>query len=230
MHLAVSGASGATGRLVVEQALAAGHRVTALVREPRRYHAPAGVDVVAAEVVADPDLELPPGVDAVVSTLGKRTAKDPVPVCADGTAHLLAAMRRHDVRRIVTVSASPVLRTGHGEPWWFRRAVRPYVHRVGRGIYADLEAMEATLRAASPAVRWTVLRPGYLTDRPATGYRLVPEANAVGSVQRADLAAALLQVVADPATVGHAYGLAAGRRARRPARRPAGAAPAGAER
>lgn len=216
MHIAVSGASGATGRLVVEQALAAGCRVTALVRDPERYRAPAGASVVAAEVVADPDLELPDDVDAVVSTLGKRSSLDPAPVCADGVAHLLGAMRRRGVRRIVAVSASPVLRTGHGEPWWFRRVVRPYVHHVGRGIYADLETMERTLRAAGPEVGWTVLRPGYLVDRPATGYRLVRDANAVGNVHRADLATALLQAVADPAAAGHAYGLASNGRRRRP--------------
>ncbi|MFP3607417.1 NAD(P)H-binding protein [Paraburkholderia sp. SIMBA_053] len=33
MHVVVAGASGRTGRFVVEQALAAGHRVTAIVRD-----------------------------------------------------------------------------------------------------------------------------------------------------------------------------------------------------
>ncbi len=36
MKLLVLGASGRTGRLVVEQALAAGHTVTALVRSPEK--------------------------------------------------------------------------------------------------------------------------------------------------------------------------------------------------
>jgi putative NADH-flavin reductase len=208
MHLVVSGASGATGRLVVEQAVAAGHRVTVLVRDPGRFRAPAGVHVVAAQVVDDPGVTLPDGADAVVSALGKRSAKDPAPVCTDGVRNLVAAMRRKGVRRIVAVSASPVLRTGYGEPWWFRRVVRPAVHRLGRDLYADLEGMERTLRAADADLDWTVLRPGYLVDHPAAGYRLVQDANAVGNVHRADLAAALLSVVGDPATAGHAYGLA----------------------
>jgi uncharacterized protein YbjT (DUF2867 family) len=36
MNLVVLGATGRTGRLVVEQALAAGHTVTALVRSPEK--------------------------------------------------------------------------------------------------------------------------------------------------------------------------------------------------
>jgi nucleoside-diphosphate-sugar epimerase len=219
MHLVVAGASGATGTLLVQQALDAGHRVTALVRDESRYACPDEVQVQAADVVTGRGLELPDDADTVVSVLGKRSYQDPTRVCADGVANLLAAMGRRRVRKIVAVSASPVLRSGAGEPWWFRKTVRPYVRRSGPLVYADLEAMEEVLRAAGDEVDWTILRPGYLVDRPAAGYRLVPERNSIATVRRADLAAALLAVATSPETRRTAYGLARlpsrGRTARR---------------
>ena len=214
MHIVVAGASGATGRLVVEQARAAGHRVTALVRDARRYAPPAGVAVREAEVVTGRDVTLPADADAVISTLGKRSSRDPEPVCAAGTANLLAAMRDSDVRRIVVVSAVPVLTSGVGEPWWFRHGVRPFVRRSAPGIYSDLHAMEDAVRDAGPSFEWTIMRPGYLVDDEATDFQLVPEANAITSVCRADLADALVAAACDPSTIGRSYGLRRGRHAR----------------
>lgn len=212
LHIAVAGASGATGRLVVERAVAAGHRVTALVRPASDYAAPPGVVVQRVEVVTDPDWELPADVDAVISALGKQSYADPVPVCADGTANLIMAMGRTGVRRLLAVSASPVLTTGAGEPWWFRRLVRPAVARSGRALYADLAAMEKSVRASR--TDWTIIRPGQLVDGPATDYRLTPEANATTSVHRVDLADALVSLVGDAAAIRRSYGLARGRRKR----------------
>lgn len=209
LHITVAGASGATGRLVVERAVAAGHRVSALVRPSSDYVPPPGVAVHRVEVVTDQDWALPTDVDAVISSLGKQSYGDPVPVCSDGTANLIMAMDRARVRRLLVVSAVPVLTTGAGEPWWFRRLVRPAVARAGRALYADLAAMEEVVRASG--MDWTIIRPGQLVDRPATNYRLVPEANATTSVHRVDLADALVNAVDDAATVGRSYGLARGR-------------------
>jgi putative NADH-flavin reductase len=215
MHVVVAGASGGTGRLVVEQARAAGHRVTAMVRDSGRYEPPPGVAVHQAGVVTDQDLTLPAGTDAVISALGKRSRQDPVPVCAAGTANLVAAMERAGVRRLVVVSAVPVLTSGAGEPWWFRHVVRPFVRRGAPGIYADLEAMEEVVRDAARSVDWTIVRPGYLVDKEATDYQLVPEANGSASVCRADLADALVTAAGDPSAVGRSYGLRQGQSARR---------------
>lgn len=211
MHLVVAGASGRTGRFVVEQALAAGHQVTAIVRDSGRYDRPPGVAVQRAEVVTDPELTLPADADAVISTLGKHSNRDPAPVCAAGTANLVDAMRRHGVRRLVVASAVPVLTSGAGEPWWFRRVVRPLVRRSAPRIYDDLEAMEQLVRGAGPSVDWTIVRPGYLIDTEATNYQLVPEANGSTSVCRTDLASALVAAAADSSAIGRSYGLRQGR-------------------
>ena len=143
MHVVVAGATGATGSLVVARALEAGHRVTALVRDAAAGRMPAEVEVREVQVVSDAHLALPDDTDAVLSVLGPRTMKNPDPVCAPGTRNLLAAMERlGGRRRLVVVSATPVHTTGDGEPWWFRRLVRPLVRRAGRTMYADIAAME----------------------------------------------------------------------------------------
>ena len=214
MHVVVAGATGATGRSVVEQARAAGHRVTALVRDASAYEPPAGVTVQQAQVVTDDELELAPDADVVITSLGKRAFRDPVPVCAAGTANLLGAMARGGVRRIVGVSAVPVLTTGAGEPWWFRHGLRPFVRRLGRELYADLAQMEDLIRNADFPCEWTIVRPGRLTDDDATDYRLVEEANATTAVSRADLAHALVTLAGDPSGIGRSYGVERGRRVR----------------
>lgn len=66
--------------------------------------------------------------------------------------------------------------------------------------------MRRTLAAST--ADWTVLRPPYLTDKSATGYRAATEANVPGSMTRADLAHAILDVLQDPATIRHAIGVA----------------------
>lgn len=208
MHIAVVGANGRTGRLVVEQAVNSGHRVTALLRNPVNAELPHGTELLRADVVRDGELTLPRDVDVVVSTLGKNSPRDRTPVCADGTQHVMGAMRRAGIRRLIVTSASPVLRTATGEPAWFRWTVRPIVRWSGRHLYADLEAMEEKLRRSHDDIAWTIVRPGYLVDRSGGNYELVSESNAMGVVHRADLSSALLAVAERPDEARTAYGLA----------------------
>jgi uncharacterized protein YbjT (DUF2867 family) len=56
---------------------------------------------------------------------------------------------------------------------------------------------------------WTTVRPARLTDRPGTGRPVITlDRPAPGaSVSRADVAAAMLQLLPDAAAVGHAVGV-----------------------
>jgi len=72
MNIVVLGATGRTGRLVVEQAIAAGHTVTALVRSPEKLavrnpnlHVVAGQATDPSAVARALDRA-----DALISTLG----------------------------------------------------------------------------------------------------------------------------------------------------------------
>ncbi|TCP53483.1 putative NADH-flavin reductase [Tamaricihabitans halophyticus] len=209
MHVVVVGASGATGHLVVQQALTAGHRVTALVRDPTQYRAPKDVTVVRADVANEATVDLPDDADVIISALGKTSAKDPVSTCMLGVVHLLAAMRERGPNRLVAISAQPVLRSGYGMSVFTRQVLMRLVRFWGRNIYPDLERMEHYLSTAGDWCDWTVVRPGYLQDAGEVGsFQLVPDANVPGSTRRPDLAAALLRVADDATTYRRAYGVA----------------------
>ena len=58
---------------------------------------------------------------------------------------------------------------------------------------------------------WTILRPGSLTDDPATGrITLAPPPMALGPVTRADTAATLVALLDEPGTVGQVLELREG--------------------
>lgn len=208
MHVVIAGATGDTGRLVVDQALEAGHKVTALVRDASRFTGPTEVQVLEADVVSGRGLSLPEDAEVVISALGKRSPKDKDPVCESGVRHLLAAMKRSGLSRIVVISAAPVLRSGEGEGRFSRWVLGPVVRLWGRNIYPDIARMEEALTETSDWCDWTIIRPGYLTDAAEVGnYRLVAEANDPQNTRRPDLAAALLAMAEDPSAVGTAFGI-----------------------
>src|SRR6202521_71231 len=102
MKLAVLGATGRTGRLVVEQALAAGHTVTALVRSPEKLTTSnSNLRVVTGKATDTSDVSRAlEGADAVISTLGGKGS-----VIADSTQAIVAAAREAGVSRVVLLSS-----------------------------------------------------------------------------------------------------------------------------
>jgi len=106
MNLAIFGATGGTGRPLVEQALAAGHHVTVLVRTPASFAIQHGrLRVVQGDVrQADQVAAVVAGQDAILSALGPHE-RGPVDLCTAAMTTILAAMERHGVRRLIALSA-----------------------------------------------------------------------------------------------------------------------------
>lgn len=212
MRLTVLGASGGTGREIVRQGLAAGHEITAVVRDPARLPVEhERLTVVRADVFDAAALEpAVKGADAVLSALGLTSLRDDTPVCRDGTRAAIAAMRATGCRRLLVVSAVPVPRHDPGNRGLGGAIARPILRVVFRRGYADMGAMEDLVRAADD-LEWTIFRPPRLLDKPATGKarialgRNVPGGN---TVARADLAAEILRRVDDPESTRTAVGVA----------------------
>ena len=111
MKLTIFAATGGIGRQLLDQAVAAGHDVTAVARNPQNLPAtPARVvtaDLAAADTAAlQTAVE---GADAVLSALGARTRAD-TGVAARGTRAITEAMRASGVCRVIVVNL-PALST-----------------------------------------------------------------------------------------------------------------------
>lgn len=209
MKLTVLGATGGIGQEVVRQALAAGHQVTAVVRDPARLTVTgAGLEVFRTDLT-DPRALRPAvgGRDAVLSGLGARSRKD-AGITTRLTRTVLDAMEAEGARRLLVVSAGPVGPGPEGASL-LDRAALGVISALLKDVYADLGAMEESLAAS--ATDWTVVRPPRLQDKPVTGsYRQV-----VGGfprkgrfIGRADVAHAMLAMVDDPGTVKQGVGVA----------------------
>jgi uncharacterized protein YbjT (DUF2867 family) len=221
LKLTIVAATGGIGRQLLDQALAGGHDVTAVVRNPRAL-AGTPARVVAADLAAADPAQLEPavaGADAVLSGLGPRSRAD-AGIASRGTRAVVQAMRATGVRRIVVVSAAPVgtvaspgrptpPRHDPGDGPVTRHLVMPLLVAALREVYADLALMEDVL--ADSGLDWTVVRPPRLTDRPPTGaYRTALGRNLRRGflVSRADVAHLMLRVLDQPGTVGQAVGIA----------------------
>jgi putative NADH-flavin reductase len=202
MKLTILGATGATGTCLVEQALAAGHEVTAVVRDPARLTVPAHqrLRTVTADVM-DPASISPAvaGADAVISAVGPR-GTGPTTVIQDSMHSIIQAMQKTGARRLLEVSGSVV--ADEGESPYMRYLVKP----VARGTFlrhvcADMRSAENEIRESG--LEWTIFRPPSLTNKAARGtYRTAIDRNLPHgfSVSRADLAACMLKLLDDPAT------------------------------
>jgi putative NADH-flavin reductase len=212
MRITVFGATGGTGRHVVEQALDAGHQVTAVVRDPARLPVPPRDGLTVATARLDDRAavqQVVTGAHAVIDALGVARGSGPTTFRADTARIVTAAMRDAGVRRLVVVSASGAHTTGDSLP--IRLLVKPLLGWILRHQFADMRAMEEVVGASG--LDWTIVLPPQLTDGPRTGkVRRRVDANVRGSfrIARADLAAAVLTAVTDDAVRGASLSVAAG--------------------
>ncbi|MFG2057581.1 NAD(P)-dependent oxidoreductase [Micromonospora sp. NPDC048930] len=196
MRLAVFGASGGTGRLLVARAATAGHQVVAVVRDPARLGVVApGVTVLPADVTDRAAVAAAVrDCDAVVSLLGPGAVRGPTTVRGDATATVVAAMRDTGVRRLVVVTAAGHTTAGDGP--LVRFLLKPLLSALLRHSFADMRRTEEIVRGSG--LDWTLVRPPRLTDGPATGtYRTAVDRNVRGGLRlsRADLSDVVLRCV-----------------------------------
>jgi putative NADH-flavin reductase len=199
MNIAIFGANGPTGRLLTEQALAAGHTVTAFTRHadafPIRHDQLRVIEGDAVDLVAVRTAVA--GQDAVLSTLGTKFSRKPITLYSAAITNVIQAMHDHGVRRLVCVSSSatdPVTRssdTGGGVV--FEKVLKPFIANVvGKTMYADMLRMEHLVKASD--LDWTIVRPSGLFETPTvTDFRLAEGSLREHFTSRTDLAACLLQ-------------------------------------
>lgn len=191
MRLAIFGATGRAGRVLVAHALQQGHEVTALTRDPARISPRPGLRVVGGDV-RDPASVAATldGTEAIVSTLGRRRRGPDI--CTEGIRTVLARAADGGPRRLVVLSNYGVAESRH------RSAYVTVSWLLERAVLRDKEQMEALLPHSD--TDWTVVRAPVLTNGPRTGdYRTGADLRLSFSarVSRADLAEFMLTEVRD---------------------------------
>ena len=195
MKLAIFGATGSIGTQLVRQALAAGHHVTAFVRDPARLDVDdPGLRFVTGDVMTDPEQirQAVDGQDAVLIALGAGARGR---IRAEGTRNIIRAMQACGVERLICQST-----LGAGESAGNLNFKWRFLFRVPlRLAMADHEAQERHVRESN--LQWTIIRPSAFTDGPITGaYQRGFSANErelALSISRADVAQFMLWQLKD---------------------------------
>lgn len=199
MRILVIGATGPTGSLVVREALAAGHTVTALVREPGRIDDAPGVKEVVADVREPHAFETAlTDQDAVICALG-HVPDSPVNLCSTATGRLLEGMEAKGVSRLVLVTGAMIGHPREKLPWSYR-LIETLLPAKDKARIEDRRTQEKLIQASR--VGWTIVRAPWLKDGPALGQVHTGTDLPLGmtaSVRRADLARWMVRAAADPA-------------------------------
>jgi putative NADH-flavin reductase len=190
MRVALFGATGGTGRSLIRQALAGGHEVTALARDPGALSEFGGdIEVVEGDVHdLDSVKRTVNGADVVASALGIGMHRHATTVYSRGTANIQNAMQAEGLRRLMVVSTSSLELPSRARfaEWALARFL---LHKILSKPYADMKLMERTVRTSE--LDWTLVRAARLTNGPLTGtYRMAYDAKLAGcwSISRADVA------------------------------------------
>jgi len=198
MKIAVLGATGDTGRQLVEQALAAGHYVVAYVRNPSKLNiSHEHLKVIQGELADEPLIESAvSGADAVISALGPRGDSKNKPI-THGMQNIIAAMKKQGVRRLIITSTLSA--KDPNDPLNFKtKGLVNLVKVTMHDAYEEIVSVAETVRNSD--LDWTIVRLTMLNNNTESGK---VKAGYVGKgevgtwISRADLAEFLLKQVQD---------------------------------
>lgn len=193
MKLLILGATGPTGGHLVDQALQAGDKVTALVRNPAALGELADrIDVIQGDATVRGDVAAAvPGHDAIISALGagRKVVSDVYPRAA---RVLIDVARESGVSRLVWLSSHGVGATLKGSTIGQQMVYRTML----RSIYREKEIADSLMRGSG--LDWTIVFPVRLTNGPGTGvFRSSDQLPMTGwpTISRADVATFMLDTV-----------------------------------
>jgi putative NADH-flavin reductase len=198
MNIVVFGASGKTGILLTDQALAKGHHVIAYVRRPDalvQQH-PNLKTVIGNLNDTDKLKEVIAGSDACFSLLGGGSLTKHSPEIISGIDHIVNLMEQENVKRFIYLSSM-----GAGES---RKIMRPLIRFFIADIMLRIPLADHTTnenRIAKSSLQWTLVRPGGLTTGPKTGRLKHGKSNDVlkgnPQISRANVASFMLEQLCD---------------------------------
>lgn len=198
VRVLILGANGPSGRRTVEQALDRGLTVDALTRHPETFPIQHERLRIVAGDATDPetvDAAVTP-CDAVISVIGASFTWHPVSVYSASARLVVAAMERHEQRRLLVVTSAGVRPADSHDAGFVQNLMFSLFRRtISRTVYDDMERMEAIVAASS--LDWTIVRPPGLTDEQGTGYAVAEQKIDGPYCARSDLADMLLDQLHD---------------------------------
>ncbi|HEX6224812.1 MAG TPA: NAD(P)H-binding protein [Chryseolinea sp.] len=169
MRVLLLGASGRTGRYVVEKIIQAGYELNCLVRDHGKIKSLSDKMTIfegAAEKISDLEKAIS-NCDAIINVLNVSRNSDfpwaklrtPPTFLSDVSRNVVMLAEKNNVRRIVVCSAWGVAETKNDLPGWFRWLIDN--SNIGYA-YRDHERQEKIVRESKLA--WTIVRPAGLTN------------------------------------------------------------------
>ncbi len=171
MHIAVFGGTGRVGGRFIEYALAEGHTVSALARDPNKLAPRTGLTVIQGDVLdAEKVASAIAGADAVVSGLGGAGVEDPGEAQSQGMRNIVAGMQQHGVRRVLGVAGGGILNSVDGG----LRHDQPSFPAVFKKVSSRHKEAWHAMRDSN--LDWTMIATGDIVPGERTGvYRTLEE-------------------------------------------------------
>lgn len=198
--IALFGATGPTGRYIIEEALRQGHSLSVYTRDAKKLASFAGrIEIVVGHLQDQSAIaKCVQGADAVISALGPNRLKvqGDKPVM-HGLTHIIAAMKHAGVHRLIQISTAAYRDPKDGF------AFKPHAFAllfkvIARKGYEDIKATGELI--ARSGLDWTLVRIPNLMDGPADGRLDVGwygETRLGMKLSRGNLAKFLLEQVTD---------------------------------
>lgn len=194
MKVLIAGAHGGVGSKLAAALKARGHDVVAGVRDAGQFDAvrETGAEPVMLDLARPDQFDAAlSGADAVVFAAGSGGEAVEI-VDRDGAIQLADHARDSGTDRFVMLSSIYVDRPDEGP-----EALQPYLRAK--------QAADAHLQQSD--LKWTIVRPGALTDEAATGHIRTGThfEGADAKISRADVAETLAEVIDHPDTAGETF-------------------------
>lgn len=161
MNLLIIGGTGKTGKELVEQGLAQGHVITALVRNPYKlkYYNPR-LKIIKGNVLDPKSVETAiKGQDAVLSALGHKRFFIKTNILSEGTKNIINAMEKAHIRRFICITSLGINDSKFRLGLYYSLFVIPFILFF---YFLDKSRQEKLIMNSK--LDWTIVRPGQLTS------------------------------------------------------------------
>lgn len=166
MKITLFGATGPTGKYLIEEALALGHQVLVYGRNASRISlTDNNVTLLTGQIHDSAAVtKASEGVDAVISALGPGFRSPPGTVIAKGLENIIRGMKKNGVKRLVQIStvSTPDQNDGAGK----MKVVVFVSSLIARNYFNDVLATAKAIRESE--LDWTIVRVPSLYDGPPT--------------------------------------------------------------